>query len=54
MGKYIEDRVPTRRRGILNENKDVTENLGKLKFILRIHVLEINSIFFFTHESTGI
>lgn len=53
MGKYIEDRVPTRRR-ILNENKDVKENFGKLKFILRIHVLEINSIFFSTHESTDI
>lgn len=44
MGKYTEDGVPIRRRGILTEKDDAEENLVKLKFILEMHVLEINTL----------
>lgn len=46
MGKHFEDGVSIRRRGILTEKENAKENLAKLKFILGIHVLEINTIFF--------
>lgn len=49
MGKYIEDRLPIRRRGILTENQDAKENLVQLNFILGIHILEINTILFSAH-----
>lgn len=51
MGKYFEDGGPIRRRGILTEKEDAKENLVKLKFILGMHVLEINTILFSIHES---
>jgi len=44
MGKYIGDGGPIRRRGILTEKEDAEENLVKLKFILGMHVLEINTL----------
>lgn len=52
MGKYFEDGVSIRGRGMLIEKRDAKENLVKLKFILGIHVLEIT--IFFSLSEVGI